>query len=1049
MLKNLLTYTTLTTALVLAMAFNVTGQKFPAKPYKDLEGLLSNKMYDVNLMSNHEIWFGTDDGISIYDGLNWTTLPDSIDFLPRYGRMMVKPLQSSGGYVIGILRDQYVLAFYDGKRWEQIPLPQNFLSNDPHFDYLMDNNTKDNGLVLSFRDQVYRYEPGAGWRSLTLKDAQGSLKVHVAEMVGDSLVIGTNRGLYAYDLEKPEYRLVIPEVSVVNFCSDSERARIYLLGKDWLGHVEKEKLHYYFKDRPIGLDIVSHGTSSVFANDQTVYYAYNSTLNAYDLASHTQQMILTETFDRTYWCEDAMIDHENNLWVVTARGGFKIYNRYVYNYDQTQLMEAEVSAIFEASDGSVYLGSNFGFQVLEPSGRITKYPFDESLFQPRVMDIIEFEGVIYLAANSAGVVSFHNGKMSYMDIPSDRKRAIDLEVHDGKLYLSNAYELYQLKNGKWMLIYQVESHDNINSFIRKIFFEGDHKFLLNVNGVFDFNQKKLLTSDSMRGSDVYDAIFYQGQVFVGTKGGLGTVVDDKIQLLNRQQQDPTVFCMMVDDENRFWVGTDKGIICLSDNPQIQLSKENGLAGNEINRNAFIQLKDGRIMVGTDEGLSVLSKGFDKTYPIPKTEIIGEFVNGEPFKGRPLMYDQNNLKFDFRGISFYNESLINYRVKLEGFESEWRSLSAAIQRSISYPNLEPGTYQFHVQSRVGSEGYWSPDISSSIITIKPSFYDTLLFRGLSILILTAIVMGLIHLRYRSLNKRNHLLKKMVAEKTATLNEQNHRLVKMISDLKATQSQLIQSEKLASMGVLTAGIAHEMNNPLNYILGGAACLKKNLEEMDALHHQIESHQNPASKEKLNEFNFLFTESEQLITSIQNGAEKSADIVKSLQSFSNDAKDYYSFVDLKEEIETTLTLLRNQIGFRITIHKKYAETPKIECYPARINQLLVNVLLNATQAIMEKGEITIELKNRESTGIEIQISDTGEGIALKSCDNVFDPFFTTKEHHSGLGLTMVQTIVKDHHGEVRFQSESGVGTTITIQLPIYQTSHPELAVETGSGV
>ena len=139
--------------------------------------------------------------------------------------------------------------------------------------------------------------------------------------------------------------------------------------------------------------------------------------------------------------------------------------------------------------------------------------------------------------------------------------------------------------------------------------------------------------------------------------------------------------------------------------------------------------------------------------------------------------------------------------------------------------------------------------------------------------------------------------------------------------------------------------------------------------------------------------------------------------------------------------MTLLGNEIGFRIVINRMFGNIPPIECYPAKINQMMVNILLNAIQAITESGEITIRYYRKDDQNIAIEISDDGEGIASDLHEKVFEPFFTTKDSNPGLGLTIAKSIVQEHNGTISFISKPGVGSKVKISLPVSQTYHPEL--------
>ena len=547
--------------------------------------------------------------------------------------------------------------------------------------------------------------------------------------------------------------------------------------------------------------------------------------------------------------------------------------------------------------------------------------------------------------------------------------------------VSSNHNVYRQNGDSWKRVLSLPDSMSIKPVIRKMLFTEQGKFLITQMGLFQWAENGLdwIVADKLTENNIYNGVFYQDQLHLGTASGIRVLENNKISLPRKSFQSITtpIYGMLIDRNNHFWVGSVRGIYNLTDSLGIHYWDKNGLAGNEVNRNAFVQLKDGRIATGTDKGVTLYTPKKALPTPVPDPEIVSVEVNGNPFLlDRKLSHDENNVQFTFRAISYFSEENINYRVKLAGHDPVWRSMPYYAQREISYPELGAGEYQFQVQARIGT-GPWSEIVSSKPFEIKSAFYTTNWFRVIVLLLIGASIFMITYIRSRQLQTINRLLTNRVAEKTTALRQQNNQLKETIDDLKHAQSQLIQSEKLASMGHLTSGIAHELNNPLNYIYGGAECIKRNLEELQELKSKLAR---PADTEEIHqlekEYNFLIRECEQLIDSILHGAGKSTKLIKSLSSFTADGSNFYSFVDLVKEIDTALTLLNNEIGFRITINRLYGNIPKIEAYPAKINQLLVNLLLNAIQSIKDSGEITIKTHRKGSDHINLTISDTGQG-------------------------------------------------------------------------
>lgn len=293
-------------------------------------------------------------------------------------------------------------------------------------------------------------------------------------------------------------------------------------------------------------------------------------------------------------------------------------------------------------------------------------------------------------------------------------------------------------------------------------------------------------------------------------------------------------------------------------------------------------------------------------------------------------------------------------------------------------------------------------------------------------------------------QNIILEQKVEERTNKLN-------KTLKGLKEAQSQLVDAEKMSSLGQLTAGIAHEINNPINFVSSNIPPLKQDIDDLKTIidkYEEIDSSSNII--EKLNEINnlkqkldyeFLKTELNTIINGIETGAKRTAEIVKGLRNFSRLDEDAIMLADINEGIESTLAILKNT-SFEIDVLTNLNPIPKIECYPGKLNQVFLNVINNAIQAAKEntsrvengKVEITTFF---ELNIIKILISDNGIGMTDEVKAKIFEPFFTTKKigDGTGLGLSIVYRIIENHKGKIEVNSIINKGTTFTITLPIKQ--------------
>ena len=278
------------------------------------------------------------------------------------------------------------------------------------------------------------------------------------------------------------------------------------------------------------------------------------------------------------------------------------------------------------------------------------------------------------------------------------------------------------------------------------------------------------------------------------------------------------------------------------------------------------------------------------------------------------------------------------------------------------------------------------------------------------------------------------------------EQEHTALSLLNKkLEAAQNQLLQSEKMAAIGQLAAGVAHEINNPIGFVNSNLQSLQdyndkllKLLSFYQKLVHKIGSPPYFALEQdmlKRHQFEFICSDLPDLINESIEGLDRVAVIVKSLKSFSHVDSSEWQYANVIEGIENTLKIAANQIKYKAVVLRNFQDNlPELYCQPMQLNQVFLNLLVNAAQAIEERGEISIDVSATESE-IMIIIRDTGSGIAAQDIRKIFEPFYTTKPvgTGTGLGLSLSYSIVQKHKGEIKVTSTLGVGTSFTVILPI----------------
>lgn len=306
--------------------------------------------------------------------------------------------------------------------------------------------------------------------------------------------------------------------------------------------------------------------------------------------------------------------------------------------------------------------------------------------------------------------------------------------------------------------------------------------------------------------------------------------------------------------------------------------------------------------------------------------------------------------------------------------------------------------------------------------------------------------------RLVREQNIILEEKVQQRTEELQSSNEDLNVALKNLKDAQTQLVEREKMASLGQLTAGIAHEINNPINFVTSNIKPLKLDIQDIKTLLDKYDSLgdvedvkgalQDIAAYKREIDIDYIHEEISSLIKGIEDGASRTSEIVRGLRTFSRLDESEVKSVDLHEGIDSTLVLLKNNIPPNVKVIRDYGSLPKIECYAGKINQVFMNILTNAFNAIKTNNkdrEEVVAITTREENGLAlISIKDTGPGMTEQVKEKIFDPFFTTKDvgEGTGLGLSIVFSIIEKHNGRIEVITAPDEGAEFIIYLPMSVT-------------
>ena len=340
----------------------------------------------------------------------------------------------------------------------------------------------------------------------------------------------------------------------------------------------------------------------------------------------------------------------------------------------------------------------------------------------------------------------------------------------------------------------------------------------------------------------------------------------------------------------------------------------------------------------------------------------------------------------------------YRYRLRGCGEDWH---ATHERRVEYQDLPPGAYAFQVIAVDRDMNYSMP--AEVAIEVVPDARDEMIDE----------------------------LETRVSERNRELQEKNSELEETLVQLRETQNQLVVQEKLAALGNLVAGITHELNSPLGAAKSTADVLTRGIGKIRDTLDQSDELQEIKSNRGFDQVVQLLDNSIRATTA---AIERISQIVDSLKNFTRLDQADYQLADVHEGIESTLTLLEHQLKDRIDVARDYGDLPSILCYPGELNQVFMNVLMNAVQAIVGAGHIRIKTY-ADAADVYVEIADSGRGIPKDRLQHIFEPNFAQKEARVGLGLGLATSynIVRKHQGFLRLESEVGKGTVATIVLPI----------------
>jgi len=781
------------------------------------------------------------------------------------------------------------------------------------------------------------------------------------------------------------------------------------------------------------------------------------------------------------------MDHFGNLWIGTSNKGLLRYEEkpafhsFINSQNQKNVLNPGwITRFMEDDKGNIWIHNDGGLAVLDmdtekiellPDGTLPFISYNITYFWEEDSDILL--GISDSSVYKYDVKTNQLEKRNIPGLPDNLTILYFIRDSEGRQWYGTSSGLYgQERTGKGFKHYdltQISSATASSNNVNFIFESKKHGlWLVTDGGLFLYSYEDDSVERHGFDPDQGDVFltqdinsFYedpQGMAWVGMwQGGLARydVTTKKIKPYGTSEGLPSMSVQRIlgDEKNgTLWLSTFNGISRFDPESETfnNFSILDGIQGSQFSDGAALKTSKGLFFFGGSNGFTFFDPDEIKTsYEPPevfltdlklfnKTVLPGEgSVLSEPISATKqiiLDHDQNDLSIQYVGLHYSNPLKNNYAFRLENYDDAWRNVGR--QNEAFYPNLAPGTYLFTVKA-ANDKGVWSVDNPSLEIIIKPPWWQTwwAYFIYIFILIFLGWRMHLFQRKRVIRQERERIQQREL--------EQSREIEKAYTELKATQSQLIQSEKMASLGELTAGIAHEIQNPLNFVNNFA---EVSTELIDEMNEELE-------KGELGEVKQISSDLKQNMEKITHHGKRADAIVKGMLQHSRISSGTKELTDINALADEYLRLSYHGLrakdkSFNADFKTEFdGSLPKVNVVPQDLGRVLLNLINNAFYAVNErsrtsddsfKPEVKVCTKNK-GNHIEISVADNGSGIPEQIRDKIFQPFFTSKPtgQGTGLGLSLSYDIVKAHEGRLTLMTGENEGTQFVIDLPINETA------------
>ncbi len=733
-------------------------------------------------------------------------------------------------------------------------------------------------------------------------------------------------------------------------------------------------------------------------------------------------------------------DQDGNLWVGTYRKGiFMLMDGSITSYTKNDGLATNIiSSAVEIAEDTYLLGNENGVLNQLKNGVITEFKPPIPIPSERLKNLYKDDKGRLWVSTYGGLVVLNDENSRFYNVENgfpDNSIRVAYQDKNGDVWVGtkNAGLVIFKSLDEWEMI-TIDDGLSSNYILSIEQDSADNMVIGTISGLNIVKDKKVVKSvtieDGLPSNFMFATHTTPNYIWIASNDGLTGYSDTRVVNFNTQNGMPSniVYDVIEDENGNLWMPSENSILSVRiadleaaiENPEKEIKvrqydKSYGMKDSHC-IGAVLSYTDskGHFWIPTIGGIVRLNPNEIRTPNFnPKTIIENIYADNVkvPLSDRvTIPPGTDRVLIDFTGISYAQTDFLQFRYRLTPFDDDW--VYALDNRDGLYTNLAPGTYDFQLQTGL-DDNYFSPILSQRIV-IEATWWQTVWAKIVAAILIICIAILVYWLRLRALTANNARLEATVSHRTNALEKQKQELKVAIEQLKNAQEQMIQSDKMASLGILAAGVAHEINNPLNFIQGGVEGLEQTLKR--------------SKKIKKEEY-------EVLIKAIKEGISRASTIVLSLNEFSHSSDKKLEPCNIHHLIENCLTMIRYRLKNGIELIKEFDKKEAfVNGNNGKLHQAFLNIITNSIQAIDKDGSITIRTKVTQSS-VFIDFIDSGHGIKPEHLKKITEPFFSTKEpgKGTGLGLSITYSIINEHGGSLNYSSKWGDGTTASVMLPL----------------